>query len=657
MNDDNDFKPRLGKIRSPGAKGGRSYVNRVIRALALAGGRPKRGKSKFKGNQSGRGAGAGRVLGGRDRYSAFRQRRVIIKSRFVRVKGKSARGPQDHLRYIQRDGVTREGTPGELYDKAHDRADGAAFLERGKDDRHQFRFIVSPEDGDRYEDLKPVIRRLMARMEEDLGTALDWVAVDHFNTGHPHAHIVLAGRDDRGRDLVIAREYIGRGMRERACEIVTFDFGPRTDLEIEHRLQQEVEQERLTSIDRRLLVEAEDGGPVRSNREGLSAFQQTLRAGRLQKLKRLGLADEAAPGLWTLDGDLESRLRDMGLRGDIIKTMHRAMTEKNLGRSAAEYVIYDPHRAGARELTGRIAAVGYFNELTERQYVILDGTDGYAHYVDLGVSDETPGEGAIVTVSAKSLDPKDVDRRIVEIAAANGGRYDLDIHLRHERHATADFAETHVRRLEAIRRATGKIARSPEGTWTIAPDHLERVRDFERHRARNAPVILAMLSRLSIEQQIGTDGATWLDRELTATTPALLRDSGFGKEMHLALNRRTAWLLSQGLAAEEHSGVVYRANLLAILQRRELVRAGAQLADDLGLRHVEAPPRARIEGVYRRYVDLASGRFALITQEKSFMLVPWRAVLERSRGLEVSGVARGDTISWTIGRARSGPAR
>src|SRR5690606_12190290 len=99
------------------------------------------------------------------------------------------------------------------------------------------------------------------------------------------------------------------------------------------------------------------------------------------------------------------------------------------------------------------------------------------------------------------------------------------------------------------------------------------------------------------------------------------------------------------------------ANLLAILRRRELVRTGAQLADELGLRHVEASERMRIEGIYRKSIELASGRFALITQEKSFMLVPWRPVLERSRGLEVSGVARGETISWSIGRGRSGPSR
>ena len=55
----------------------------------------------------------------------------------------------------------------------------------------------------------------MRQMEEDLGTKLDWVAADHFNTGHPHSHIVVRGRDDEGNDLVIVRDYISHGMRAR----------------------------------------------------------------------------------------------------------------------------------------------------------------------------------------------------------------------------------------------------------------------------------------------------------------------------------------------------------------------------------------------------------------------------------------------------------
>ncbi len=87
-------------------------------------------------------------------------------------------------------------------------------------------------------------RRLMAEVERDLGTRLDWIAVDHHNTGHPHSHVVIRGRDDAGKDLIIARDYLTRGMRERAQAVVTLELGPRADHEIEHMLRQEVKQER-----------------------------------------------------------------------------------------------------------------------------------------------------------------------------------------------------------------------------------------------------------------------------------------------------------------------------------------------------------------------------------------------------------------------------
>lgn len=91
------------------------------------------------------------------------------------------------------------------------------------------------------------------------------------------------------------------------------------------------------------------------------------------------------------------------------------------------------------------------------------------------------------------------------------------------------------------------------------------------------------------------------------------------------------------------------------MRRRELARVAGQLSGDLGLSYAEAKSGEKVEGVYRRHVDLASGRFAVIEKAREFTLVPWRPVLERHLGKQVSGIARGDTISWTIGRQRSGP--
>jgi len=660
MTRDDDFEPKLGKIRCRGSKRGRKYLHRVLQATMLAGGHLRIGssarKAKFHGSQIGRGASIGRMLASRDRYTAFRSRRVVVKSRIVKLAGNGIKGARAHLRYIQRDGVTRDGQPGDLYSAEQDRADGKAFIERSTGDRHQFRFIVAPEDGAEYDDLRPFVRRLMTQMEEDLGTRLEWVAVDHYNTGHPHSHIILRGKDDRGQDLVIAREYITRGLRERAAELVTLDLGPRSDLEIENRLRNEVEQERLTSIDRRLLRDRDGDGLVFSADK--DAFQQTLRAGRLQKLKHLGLAEEVWPGEWRLAGDLEETLTRMGERGDIIKTMHREMTAKDLARAAADYVIFDPTAKDSRPIIGRVVARGLSDEINDRHYLIIDALDGRTHYVDIGKGEATEStpEGAIVRIDPKHAEPRQVDRTVSEIAAANGGRYDVDIHLRHDPSASASFAETHVRRLEAIRRVTGGVEREPDGTWVIAPDHLERAAAFERRQAQAAPVVVQTLSSLPLERQVGAEGATWLDRELVAETPEPVRDEGFGRDVRAARALRRQWLIGQELAREDQDRTVYRANLLGILRRRELARVAGQLSGDLGLSYVETKSGENVEGVYRRHVNLASGRFAVIEKAREFTLVPWRPVLERHLGKQVSGIVRGDSISWSIGRQRSGPS-
>lgn len=656
---DDDFEPKLGRIRSRGSQRSRRYLHQVLRAASLAGGRTgrKSGRGTFHGSRAGRGAGVGRVLAARDRYAAFRVRRAIVKTRIVKVGKDGLKAARTHLRYIQRDGVTRDGAPGALYDAETDRADSRAFLGRSEGDRHQFRFIVSAEDAAEYDDLKGFTRRLMKQMEQDLDTRLDWVAVDHYNTGHPHTHVVLRGKDERGRDLVIAREYLSTGMRERAAEIVTFDLGPRSDLEIEHRLRAETEDERFTSHDRGLLRAADAEGIVGAGGSD-DPFRQTLCAARLQKLRRLGLAEEIAPGRWQLAADLEGVLRRMGERGDIIKTMHREMAGKGIARSALDCAIYDPADAKARRVVGRVLGRGLSDELNDRHYLIVDGVDGRTHYVDIGRGDATEAipEGAVVALAPKPVGPRVADRTIAEITAANGGRYSLDIHLRHDPSATADFAETHVRRLEAMRRLGGKVEREPDGTWIIAPDHLERAASYERLRARSAPVVVETLSTLPLDRQASADGATWLDRELIAEKPTPLRDGGFGREVRQALALRRQWLVEQGLARRQQDRIVYRANLLGLLRRRELTRVAGQLSEELGLPYTEPKAGARIEGIYRRRVDLASGRFALIEKSREFTLVPWRPVLERSLGKQVAGIARSDTISWSMGRRRSGPS-
>ena len=648
---DEDFKLRLGRMRTSASPRGRKYLHAVL-AAALRAGLKGRGGRAFDGSRIGRGSAIGRLLASRDRPVGLRARRAIVKARLVRLAGKGLGAARAHLRYIQRDGVTRKGEPGRLYSAREEVADGKAFLERCDGDRHQFRFIVSAEDGAQYEDLKPLIRRLMSRMEEDLGTRLDWVAADHVDTAHPHTHIMIRGKDELGENLVIARDYIARGMRERVAELVSLDLGPRTDREIEARLRLDMDAERLTGTDRAFLREAGTEGVVSVS--GRTMFDHALRAGRLRKLGALGLAEDLGSGRWRLDPALQERLAALGERGDIVRTMQRALTAARLERAPADWAIFSMDASATAAVVGRIVERGLSDELRDRHYLILDGLDGRAHYVDLGRGEATEPlpVGAIVRVSRSVAAVRAADLKVAEIAAASGGLYSLQAHLKHEPLAGEEHARAHVRRLEAIRRAVGGVERQPDGSWTIGPDHLERAQAYEERLARDRPVAMILLSALPLERLEGYDGATWLDRELTAGDPLPVREAGFGREVRAALAVRQAWLMAEGLAEERGGAVEYRPDMVATLRRRELLRVAAALSAELQLPFAEGREGMRIAGRLHRCVDLAAGPQALVENGREFTLVPWRPVLSRAVGREVSGILRRGSVSWTIGRER-----
>jgi type IV secretory pathway VirD2 relaxase len=196
-------------------------------------------------------------------------------------------------------GVTRDGEKGRAFGAAEDRADAVAFARRRLNDRHHFRFVVTPEDGAEMTDLKAFTRDLAVQMESDLGTRLDWVGVAHWNTDNPHVHLVVRGVADDGSDLVISRDYISHGLRWRAADLVSAELGPRPDHEIRSALAREVEAERWRRLDAAIRMAADnigfiDLGPDNPGEGDPQA--RRLAVGRLQKLERMGLATAAGPG-------------------------------------------------------------------------------------------------------------------------------------------------------------------------------------------------------------------------------------------------------------------------------------------------------------------------------------------------------------------------
>ncbi|QRZ15631.1 DUF3363 domain-containing protein [Paracoccus methylovorus] len=408
---DPDFHIRPGKPRQSRAPRAKSFVNQVLRAAqkaghtAAPGAKPAGQRASGSGDRS---SGIGRSTFGRGNGKFARSRlftptrRVVAKARVVRHKGRSFRSAPmaAHLAYLRREGVSRDGEKGIMFGADTDHADDIGFARRCEDDRHHFRFIISPEDAAEMEDLKGFTRDLVRQMEADLGTKLDWVAVDHWNTDNPHAHLLVRGIDQTGADLVIARDYISHGLRSRAEDLVGIELGPKQEHEIRSSLAREVTAERWTRLDREIRFHADDSGlaDLRPEVKGPSDPElRRLMIGRLQHLRKLELATELAPGEWVMSEGAEQVLRDLGQRGDIIKTMHRAFASRGEDRGFADFVIGGEN--GARPIIGRLVDKGLHDELTGEAYVVIDGTDGRAHHVRLrGIEAfrDAPPSGGIV---------------------------------------------------------------------------------------------------------------------------------------------------------------------------------------------------------------------------------------------------------------------
>ncbi|WP_345770723.1 relaxase/mobilization nuclease domain-containing protein [Brucella intermedia] len=581
-------------------------------------------------------------------------RRVVVKTRYVKDAGRNGRSAA-HLRYIQRDGSSRDGDRGQLYSATEDRADGDAFVERGKEDRHQFRFIISPEDGADFLDLTAHTRDLMSQIEADLGTKLDWVAVNHHNTGHPHVHVIVRGKDDLGENLVINGDYLANGIRERASELTTLELGPVTEIEQTRKLSAEIDQDRFTRIDRAMTEEADDRfldlrhEPDEPRRQ----FNRTLRLRRLAKLERMGLATEHAPGDWELSERMEPTLREMGERGDIIRNMHKALKVDGMERDPLTFHIHE----GPPEtlIVGRVVDKYLSDELGENLTLVVDGIDGRTHHV-AGIDParvEDARIGSIVEIGPADTGQRPSDRSIAAITEE--GVYRPSRHLEQAKFESRvlggeyeEYVDAHVRRLEALRRA-GIVERIDADHWRIPDDFESRAAAYDAGRNRQAS--LRVLSVFNLEKQIGADGATWLDRRLLSADASDLAPAGFGQQVREAMDQRREHHIEQRDATRSRDGrIFYRRSLLATLREREIARIGAEMAEGKGLPFRAATDGESVSGRFTGTAQLTSGKFAIVEKSHEFTLVPWRPVIDRKLGREVTGIVQGGSASWKIGR-------
>ena len=202
--------------------------------------------------------------------------------------------------------------------------------------------------------------------------------------------------------------------------------------------------------------------------------------------------------------------------------------------------------------------------------------------------------------------------------------------------------------MEALRRA-GIVERLDADHWRIPEDLATRAQAYDAARSRQPDV--RVLSRLDVDRQITANAATWLDRELVSDTRSPSADFGFGQEARSAMAARRQWLMDERLMRIDGDKTVYRRDMLAVLTRREVEQVGQRLAKEPGLPFRTMRDGERITGTYAQAVQLVSGKYALVENAREFTLLPWRPVIEKELGRTVTGLVRGDGVSWQLGRA------
>ena len=243
-----ELRPDMGPQR-------RSSAAQTAGAAVGMGGRKRGGNGRQGGSSAGT-SGGRTVPPGGGVYGLGRGRRVLVKARYrthqpVRRGGRQ-RVLAAHVRYLARPNATLLERDAAFFNARDEALDAAGVPTAWARDRHHWRVILSPEEGDQL-DLRQFVRDYAARLERELDTPLEWVAVTHHNTDQPHAHLLIRGIRAGGRDLTLPREVVGERLREWAEELATRELGERSESEADAYLDRLTEARRATQLDTLLL--------------------------------------------------------------------------------------------------------------------------------------------------------------------------------------------------------------------------------------------------------------------------------------------------------------------------------------------------------------------------------------------------------------------
>jgi len=284
-----------------------------------------------------------------------------------------------HGRYLSRESATHRAAQREAgFDEAREKVALAPCLDGWQQagDPRLWKIILSPEFGEQL-DMQQLARGVMARVEKEIGAGVEWVAVAHYNTGHPHVHIAMRGIDRQGREIRLPKEFVQHGIRKIAENWCTQELGYRSKEQAMEAQRREVSEMRYTSLDRvimRASAAVDEGAyfPVTCRGRGRAQFV----VARLAALEGMGLARRVSANEWEVRRDLEGVLRGMQKMADRQKTLSAG----GVVRSDERLPILPLDHRALDCVEGRILVHG--EEENGRSYLMLESTDAkvYAIY-------------------------------------------------------------------------------------------------------------------------------------------------------------------------------------------------------------------------------------------------------------------------------------
>ncbi len=565
--------------------------------------------------------------------------RVVVKARYVKHKagsmsaGGGAASLRDHLKYVSRNEAGKDGEKAVLFNEHLEGVDRKDFLELCQNDRHHWRFIISPENGHQIEDFQGYVRGVMKLVEKDLDTSLEWTSAVHYDTDDVHAHVIVRGVNDRGEDLVIGQDYVKEGFRRRAQEVATELLGERSREEIQKSQEKEVAALRVTSLDRFMERQAGEDKilDVRAQTNfGKSVFYEGLLKGRLRFLATAGLATENPPGVYQLQENYQDELRKIAQKNEAVKRLYGKVQDQSRLDGLSVYSLKDGEGPA---VTGRIIDKGVMDELYDRKFVVVEDMEAKLHFVPVGEprSYDKAEKGSLVTIKAGSNSTGKADVNIAMIAEQNNGVYDRVAHRKHidkeqsyiPEEDREQYVEYHLKRLETLEK--NEIVKVLDGggfqvpTDVVAQGGELTKRINEREKKRFYPH-LNVLSAEPIERLVHAEKKTWLDKELFKQSkkgPSIPYDNG----VHQALSERKDWLVKNDLGFIQSNGeFALHDKALPKLDQMEVYAAGRKLAEKFGLEFSDKKVKSEQNVQYGGFVTLETGTWAVVSQGKELQL-------------------------------------